>query len=104
MKYLKDLGMNRGKSGARDLDFSSLLLLLNISKNNGKFEGFEYKKSLLFQFLGPDECKRYGRMARRILEEGRRRFMLENGWKDVKIMEYVREGITGDNFVLIGRR
>jgi hypothetical protein len=43
----------------------------------------------------------YGRIARRVFEEGRMEFMRARGW-ECELRRYVTEEVTGDNLVIVG--
>ena len=84
-------------------DWKTFAKLISLSKNIAKdeLEPFEYSKSPLLKLLGFRECKRLGRMVRRILEEGRRRRVVEAGFRNARVVEYVGGDITGDNLAIV---
>ena len=72
-----------------------------IPYSKDELEPFEYSKSPLLKLLGFRECKRLGRMVRRILEEGRRRRVVEAGFGNARVVEYVGGDVTGDNLAIV---
>ena len=50
-----------------------------------------------------ETARNWGRVARRVLEEGRMEFLRERGW-NCELRRYVDEAVTGDNLVIVGRR
>ena len=84
----------------------SFTKLISLSKNINKHElqPFEYSKSPLLRLLGFRESKRLGKMVRVILEEGRRRKLVEAGFGNARLVEYVAGDVTGDNLAIVGTR
>jgi hypothetical protein len=70
----------------------------------GELKSFEYHKSKLLQLLGFRRAVALGRKARRLLEEGRIRYLQDHGFEDAHLVRYCHESITGDNFAIIGTK
>ena len=110
LPYLRSLGFCESHVGVRgraqDSDWTAMLKLISMSKNTKKsnLESFEYSKSPILKLLGFARCRALGRMARRVLEEGRRRRLVEGGFGDARVVEYVNEGVTGDNLAIVGTK
>ena len=64
---------------------------------------WEYKKSPLLQLLGFSRVKELGRKARRLLEEGRMRYLRERGF-DARLVRYCGADVTSDNLAIIAQR
>ncbi|GMH72531.1 hypothetical protein TrVE_jg12570 [Triparma verrucosa] len=91
------------RGGVQDNDFRTLQMLISISKNNATLFDFEYAKKPLVKLVGFETARNWGRVARRVLEEGRMEFLRERGW-NCELRRYVDEAVTGDNLVIVGRR
>jgi hypothetical protein len=115
--YLESLGFCEThiglRGGVQDNDFRSFGRLISMSKHNNNtttsgadglvLEDFEYKKSVLLKVLGIQRARQLGRHTRRILEEGRMRYLREHGF-DAHLVRYCDASITGDNLAIIARR
>ena len=62
-----------------------------------------YKRSNFLRVLGFRRCRELGRLARRLLEEGRLRYLREHGW-DAKLVRYVDASVTPDNLAIIATK
>ena len=106
IEYLQSLGFcqtHKGKASGRteDGDFRTFGMLINMSKAPDLRE-WEYKKSRLLQLLGPKRTRALGIKVRRILEEGRMRYLREQGGFDnVCLIQYCEESVTSDNLAII---
>ena len=101
-----------------DNDFRTFGMLISMSKaarargageggggGGGGLRDFEYKKSVLLSLLGFDRACELGDKVRRILEEGRIRYLRDScGFDDVRLVRYCDREVTGDNLALIARR
>jgi tRNA:m4X modification enzyme len=107
--YLESLGFCQThiglRGGVQDNDFRSFGMLISMSKHpqSADLEAFEYKKSVLLKTLGMKRARQLGRHTRRILEEGRMRYLREKGF-DAHLVRYCDASITGDNLAIIARR
>jgi hypothetical protein len=105
--YLESLGFCKTHIGLKgevqDNDFRNFGMLISISKQSADLEEFEYKKCALLKMLGFKRARQLGRHARRLLEEGRMRYLREHGF-DAHLVRYCDTSITGDNLAIIARK
>jgi hypothetical protein len=105
--YLESLGFCKThigmRGGVQDNDFRNFGMLISMSKQSADLEEFEYKKSILLKVLGIKRARQLGRQTRRLLEEGRMRYLREHGF-DAHLVRYCDASITGDNLAIIARR
>lgn len=80
-------------------DFSLLLGVLLLSKDNN-VSSCKYRKWGSLTGLGRDKIVRLGGIARRVIEEARRQFLVSLGF-DVAVVEYVPRSLTPDNLILV---
>jgi hypothetical protein len=104
--FLESMGFCRTHVGmhglVHDSDFRIFGMLISMSRST-ELQGFEYKKSLLLALVGFQRAKQLGRQCRRLIEEGRMRYLRAHGF-DVHLVRYCDESITGDNLAIIARR
>lgn len=109
MAYLQSLGFCQTHTGLnkgeiQDPDFKTFGMLICMSRVTDLLD-FEYSKSTLLHLLGFQRARDLGRKARRLLEEGRMRYLRDHGsFVDVHLVRYCEESITGDNLAIIARR
>jgi hypothetical protein len=107
MPYLESVGFCQThiglRGGVQDPDLKTLGKLICMSRVDS-LKSFEYRKSKLLQLLGFRRASALGRKARRLLEEGRIRYLRDHGFEDAHLVRYCDESITGDNFVIIGTK
>jgi len=110
LEWLQSKGFCTGhvglRGGKQDMDWTAFSKLISISKmiKKDSLKPFEYSKSPMLKLLGFGICKKLGRRVRLILEEGRRRRLVEGGFEDARIVEYIDGQVTGDNLCIIGAR
>lgn len=111
LPYLQSLGFCETQHvGLRgeilDADFRTLGMLVSVSKmTQDQVQDFEYKNKHMMHLLGFQRMKELGRKARRVLEEGRMRYLREKGgFQQVKLVRYCEESITGDNLAIIATK
>ena len=106
IEFLESMGFCRTYIGLRgsvqDNDFRIFGQLISLSKST-ELKGFEFKKSLLLTLVGFQRAKQLGRQCRRLIEEGRMRYLRAHGF-DVHLVRYCDESITNDNLAIIARR
>jgi len=104
--FLESMGFCQTHIGmhgiVQDNDFRIFGMLISMSRAT-KLQEFEYKRSLLLTLLGFQRAKQLGRQARRLLEEGRMRYLRDHGF-DVHLVRYCDELVTCDNLAIIARR
>lgn len=104
--FLESMGFCQTHIGlhgvVQDNDFRIFGMLISMSRST-QLQEFEYKKSLILSLLGFPRVKQLGRKARRLLEEGRMRYLRDHGF-DVHLVRYCDESITSDNLAIIARR
>lgn len=83
-------------------DFADLLFLIQISKHTELKEN-EYRNRKIVELLPFAEIKALGRLARRLLEEGRACYLRDRGF-DVKVRRYVSDDVTPDNLVIMAQK
>lgn len=88
--------------GLSESDFGTLLELLWASKQPLR-AGELHTHPLLKCFGSQERVYALGRMARRLLEEGRRRFLEELGFT-CRLVEYCSAVVTPDNLLLLATR
>ena len=88
--------------GSRD-DWRTLMMLLQISRAT-ELREFEYRKSYLLALVGFRRAKRLGVIARRLLEEGRLRYLRERGGFTASLVRYVDAEVTPDNLAIVAMR
>jgi hypothetical protein len=107
MPYLESVGFCRThiglRGGVQDPDLKTLGKLICMSRVE-ELKSFEYSKSKLLQLLGFQRASALGRKARRLLEEGRIRYLQDHGFEDAHLVRYCDESITGDNYAIIGTK
>jgi hypothetical protein len=86
-----------------DSDFRSCFGMLISMSKSGDLKDFEYKKSPLLKLLGTSRAQQLGYKARRILEEGRIRYLDANGF-DAHLVRYCDNSVTFDNLAIIATR
>jgi hypothetical protein len=106
--YLESLGFCKThiglRGGVQDVDFRNFGMLISMSKNQAAdFLEFEYKKSILLKVLGIKRARQLGHQARRLLEEGRMRYLREHGF-EAHLVRYCDASITGDNLAIIATK
>jgi hypothetical protein len=111
MPYLVSLGFCKTHTGLRggtqDADWKTLGKLLSLAKAPaGKdLRDFEYSQSKILQLVGPARARDLGVKARRVLEEGRMRYLrTHGGFDDVRLIRYCDESVTSDNLAIVARR
>ena len=111
IEYLKSFGFCATHVGTRgatqDPDWRTFGMLLSISKMSRKGKqnsGGQYKNSVMLRMLGFTRACELGRMVRRVLEEGRMRYLRDAGFEDVRLVKYCTAEITGDNLAIIATR
>ena len=77
-------------------------MLISISRASDLKE-WEYKQSRMLDLFGFKRAQQLGRQARRLLEEGRMRYLRDRGF-DVTLVRYCDASITGDNLAIVARR
>ena len=94
----------RTRGGAvSEREFRTLTMLVQISRA-ADARGFAgYKRSNFLRVLGFRRCRELGRLARRLLEEGRLRYLREHGW-DARLVRYVDASVTPDNLAIIATK
>jgi hypothetical protein len=90
------------RGGVEDPDFRTFGMLISMSKSHDLKE-WEYKKSALLKLLGPSRAQQLGYKARRILEEGRIRYLRANGF-EAHLVRYCDSSVTFDNLAIIATR
>lgn len=104
--FLESMGFCQTHIGlhgvVQDNDFRIFGMLISMSRST-QLQTFEYKKSLILSLLGFPRVKQLGRQARRLLEEGRMRYLRDHGF-DVHLVRYCDESITSDNLAIIARK
>lgn len=104
--YLESIGFCKThigmRGGVQDNDFRNLGMLISISRATELHE-YEYKKSILLDLLGFSRAKDLGRKARRLMEEGRIRYLRDRGF-NAYLVRYCDESITGDNLAIIATK
>jgi hypothetical protein len=107
MPYLESVGFCKThigiRGGVQDPDLKTFGKLICMSRVE-ELKSFEYRKSKLLQLLGFRRASALGRKARRLLEEGRIRYLQDHGFEDAHLVRYCDESITGDNFAIIGTK
>jgi hypothetical protein len=107
MPYLESVGFCKThigiRGGVQSPDLKTLGRLICMSRVE-ELKSFEYRKSKLLQLLGFRRASALGRKARRLLEEGRIRYLQDHGFEDAHLVRYCDESITGDNFAIIGTK
>eukprot|EP01064_Diplonema_japonicum_P037220 TRINITY_DN8665_c0_g1_i1.p1 TRINITY_DN8665_c0_g1~~TRINITY_DN8665_c0_g1_i1.p1 ORF type:complete len:695 (+),score=107.90 TRINITY_DN8665_c0_g1_i1:664-2748(+) len=92
--YLSDQGFDSN-------DFEALLVLMEISRERTQHKHQSYGKKVFNLDKVPyEELYRIGRLARRIVEEGRVQY-LKQSWRRVRVVEYVPHTVTPDNLFLL---
>lgn len=70
-----------------------------------QLETWEYKKSPMLELLGFERVRELGRLARRLLEEGRLRYLRDRGGFDaVHLVRYCEGTVTSDNLAIIANK
>jgi hypothetical protein len=87
------------RGGDQDIDFRTLGMLIQMSRATSLQE-WEYAKSPLLQLLGFERVRSLGRKSRRLLEEGRMRYLRDRGF-DARLVRYCDEATTSDNLAII---
>jgi hypothetical protein len=90
------------RGGVQDNDFRIFGMLISISRASDLKE-WEYKQSRMLDLFGFKRAQQLGRQARRLLEEGRMRYLRDRGF-DVTLVRYCDASITGDNLAIVARR
>lgn len=107
LAYLQSLGFCQTHTGLRggtqDADWKTLLKLISMAKVTDLHD-FEYKKSKLLHLLGFARARELGRRTRRLLEEGRMRYLRSHGFDDVQLVRYCDESVTSDNLAILARK
>ena len=107
MPYLESVGFCQThiglRGGVQDPDLKTFGKLICMSRVE-ELKSFEYRKSKLLQLLGFRRASALGRKARRLLEEGRIRYLQDYGFEDAHLVRYCDESITGDNYAIIGTK
>ena len=110
MAFIEAIGLCKTHIGVQgkiqDVDWKNIRMLISMSKGglrDGVTEGGEYKNSQMLQFLGKKRACELGRMARRLLEEGRMQYLQRHGY-DTKLVKYCDERVTGDNWAIIAKK
>lgn len=84
-------------------EFKTLQMLVQISKAAHAADFAKYEKSNFLRVLGFRWCHRLGRLARRLLEEGRLRHLRAAGF-DAHLVRYCDAAVTPDNLAIIATR
>ena len=84
-------------------DFHRLTMLIQISKAADEKDFATYRKSKFLQVLGFRRCCALGRLARRLLEEGRLRQLRAHGF-DAHLVRYCDATTAPDNLAIIATR
>jgi hypothetical protein len=90
------------RGSEEDSDFRTFGMLISMSKSDD-LKHWEYKKSTLLKLLGIPRARELGFKVRRILEEGRIRYLEANGF-DAHLVRYCENTVTFDNLAIIARR
>jgi len=106
IRYLESMGFCQThiglRGGVQDNDFGTFSKLISISKA-AELRDWEYKKSTILELLGFARSAQLGRQARRLLEEGRIRYLQDHGF-DAYLVRYCDESVTGDNLAIIAKK
>jgi tRNA:m4X modification enzyme len=111
LPFLESLGFCQTHVGVRgivqDIDWKTFGMLISMSKgglrDGGVTVGGEYKNSRLRQMLGIKRAEDLGFKVRRLLEEGRLRYLQQHGF-EASLLKYCENTVTGDNLVIIARK
>jgi hypothetical protein len=90
------------RGGVQDNDFKNFGMLISMSRASD-LRDWEYKKSTLLELLGVVRAQDLGHKARRLLEEGRIRYLRDHGF-DAHLVRYCDASITGDNLAIIATK
>lgn len=96
LPYFEAIGINS------DRQFRFLTTLIQMSRHRS-IKDTEYKHHAIIRLLGSSEIRELGMQARRIVEEGRVRYLCERGFR-TEVFRYVSEDVTPDNLVIIARK
>jgi hypothetical protein len=92
------------RGGVQDNDFRTFGILISISKMNvSDLVNCEFKNSQMLAVLGFARCQELGRLARRLLEEGRMNFLRKHGY-ECQLVRYCDENVANDNLAIIATR
>ena len=104
--FLEEAGFCREhvglRGGAQDNDFRTLLWLVQFSKSDNP-QAWEHRRRVMTTILGFDRCRDLGLKARRLLEEGRLRYLRDRGF-EATLVRYVDAATTPDNLAIVGVR
>jgi len=90
------------RGGAQDNDFRTLLWLIQFSKSADP-SAWEHRRRVMTQILGFRRCRDLGLKARRLLEEGRLRYLRDRGF-EAELVRYVDAATTPDNLAIVAIR
>lgn len=90
------------RGGQQDNDFRTLLWLVSFSKSSD-VQAWEHRRRVMTRILGFARCRELGLKARRLLEEGRLRYLRDRGF-EAKLVRYVDGGVTPDNLAIVAVR
>ena len=90
------------RGSEEDSDFRTFGMLISMSKSDD-LKHWEYKKSTLLRLLGIPRARELGFKVRRILEEGRIRYLEAKGF-DAHLVRYCETTVTFDNLAIIATR
>lgn len=90
------------RGNEEDSDFRTFGMLISMSKSDD-LKHWEYKKSTLLKLLGIPRARELGFKVRRILEEGRIRYLEAKGF-DAHLVRYCENTVTFDNLAIIATR
>lgn len=106
LAYLEALGFCREhvglRGGTQDNDFRTLLWLIQFSKSADPL-AWEHRRRVMTQILGFRRCRDLGLKARRLLEEGRLRYLRDRGF-EAELVRYVDAATTPDNLAIVAVR
>ena len=100
--YLASAGFGAG-ANERNRDFHTLTMLIQISKAANEKDFATYTKSNFLRVLGFRRCHALGRLARRLIEEGRLRHLRAHGF-DAHLVRYCDAAVAPDNLAIIATR
>eukprot|EP00041_Stephanoeca_diplocostata_P027747 m.770165 g.770165 ORF g.770165 m.770165 type:complete len:641 (+) comp23239_c0_seq3:273-2195(+) len=92
-----------GSHGVDGKDFRLLLNMIELGRSASSSQDIMHSKWKHLKALGIVRIRKYSTLARALLEEGRRQYMLTRGW-DVDMVYYVVPTVTPDNIALLVRR
>lgn len=104
--YLESMGFCQThvgmRGGTQDVDWKNFGMLVSMSRAKDLHD-WEYKKSKLLSLLGFARARDLGKKVRRLLEEGRIRYLRNHGF-DAHLVRYCDELVAGDNLAIIATK